>query len=408
VSLFWGVQVITDVIRVSLAVVAPTLMTLYGISPGTMGLVLSGWQWTYVGFLPLAGPIVDRFGAWMVLGVGSGVWGLATLALPLAGGSVVALFLLRALYGVGHCVRFPAQAWSVVRWFKPNERATAVGLCFSGGQVGLAVGTMISAFMLTQLGWQSVFYVIGFVSLLFTALWLVVYPERKIGRQMAMPEVQSSGDEARVSWSSLWRHRSVWGIILGQLGYLYAYFFFMTWWPSYLMMERHLTIPETGLFASLPFLMGIFGTLGGGWMGDFLIRRGFSRTASRKTMIGTGLTLVTLTMAAAAVAPQTWLSVTLLTLCMGCMRLITASANSAPMDLAPPNLVASLTAIQNSIGTISSLLVAILTGYIVEVTGTFVPALLLAGGMALMGAISYVVVVECYEPLPIKPGAASG
>lgn len=312
----------------------------------------------------------------MVLGVGSGVWGLATLALPLAGGSVVALFLLRALYGVGHCVRFPAQAWSIVRWFKPNERATAVGLCFSGGQVGLAVGTMISAFMLTQLGWQSVFYVIGFVSLLFTALWLVVYPERKIGCQMAMTEIQSSGDEARVSWSSLWRHRSVWGIILGQLGYLYAYFFFMTWWPSYLMMERHLTIPETGLFASLPFLMGILGTLGGGWMGDYLIRRGFSRTASRKTMIGTGLTLVTLTMAAAAVAP--------------------------------PNLVASLTAIQNSIGTISSLLVAILTGYIVEVTGTFVPALFLAGGMALMGAISYVVVVERYEPLPVKPGAASG
>jgi hypothetical protein len=84
------------------------------------------------------------------------------------------------------------------------------------------------------------------------------------------------------------------------------------------------------------------------------------------------------------------------------MRLVTASANSAPMDLAPPTLVASLTSIQNSIGTISSLLVSILTGYIVEVTGTFVPALLLAGGMALMGAISYVVVVERFETLPVN------
>lgn len=170
VSLFWGVQVMTDVIRVSLAVVAPTLMTVYGISPGTMGIILSGWQWTYVGFLPLAGPIVDRLGAWMVLGVGSGIWGLATLALPLAGGSVVALFLIRALYGFGHCVRFPSQAWSIVRWFEPNERATAVGFCFSGGQVGLALGAMSSALMLVQLGWQSVFYIIGFVSLSFTVL----------------------------------------------------------------------------------------------------------------------------------------------------------------------------------------------------------------------------------------------
>lgn len=138
-------------------------------------------------------------------------------------------------------------------------------------------------------------------------------------------------------------------------------------------------------------------------MGDYLIRRGFSRTASRKTMIGTGSTLVTMTMVGAAFAHQTWLSVTLLTLCMGCMRLITASANSAPMDdLAPPALVASLTSIQNSIGTISSLLVSILTGYIVGGTGTFIPALLLAGGMALMGAISYVVVVERFETLPMQ------
>ena len=83
------------------------------------------------------------------------------------------------------------------------------------------------------------------------------------------------------------------------------------------------------------------------------------------------------------------------------MRLITALANSAPMDLAPPALVASLTSIQNSIGPIIRLLVSILTGYIVEVTGTLIPALLLAGGMAIMGAISYVVVVERFETLPM-------
>ena len=232
-GLFWGVQVITDMIRVSLAVVAPALMTVYGISPGTMGIVLSGWQWTYVGVLPLAGPIVDRFGAWMVLGVGSGIWGLATLALPLAGGSAVALFLMRALYGFGHCVRFPAQAWSIVRWFNSNERAMGVGVCFSGGQVGLAIGTMISAFILVQLGWQEVFYIFGIVSLSFTVLWFFTYPEKKIGGQEPMTEVLSEPEQARISWSSLWRHRSVWGIIFGQLGYLYAYFFFMTWWPSY-------------------------------------------------------------------------------------------------------------------------------------------------------------------------------
>ncbi len=402
VGLFWFVQVFTDIIRVSLAVVAPTLMRQYEITHQVMGYILSGWNWTYVGFLPFAGPIVDRLGPWIVLGVGSTIWGLATLALPLAAG-VVSLFLLRALFGFGHCVRFPSQASAIARWFHPNQRATALGLCFSGGQVGLATGTMIAAFVLDRLGWQWVFYFMGSASLVFTLVWLVLYPEKKIGRQAAVQVDEEKGSEVpRIRWASLFTHRSVWGIVFGQMGYLYAYFFFITWLPSYLILEREMTVLETGIVASLPFWMGLVGTLTGGWVGDYLIRRGFSRTASRKTMIGVGLTLVTITMVAAAFATQTWLAVTLLTLCMGSMRLITASANSAPLDLAPPTVVASLTSIQNTIGTVSSMLVAIITGYIVGTTGSFVLALLVAGAMALGGALSYVFLVKSFEPLPIE------
>ncbi len=402
VGLFWLVQVFTDIIRVSLAVVAPTLMRQYEITPQVMGYILSGWNWTYVGFLPFAGPIVDRLGPWIVLGVGSTIWGLATLALPLAAG-VVSLFLLRALFGFGHCVRFPSQASAIARWFHPNQRATALGLCFSGGQVGLATGTMIAAFVLDRLGWQWVFYFMGSASLVFTLVWLVLYPEKKIGRQAAVQVDEEKGSEVpRIRWASLFTHRSVWGIVFGQMGYLYAYFFFITWLPSYLILEREMTVLETGIVASLPFWMGLVGTLTGGWVGDYLIRRGFSRTASRKTMIGVGLTLVTITMVAAAFATQTWLAVTLLTLCMGSMRLITASANSAPLDLAPPTVVASLTSIQNTIGTVSSMLVAIITGYIVGTTGSFVLALLVAGALALGGALSYVFLVKSFEPLPIE------
>jgi MFS family permease len=411
VGLFWFVQVFTDIIRVSFAVVAPALMNLYDITPQAMGYVLSAWNWTYVGFLPLAGPIVDRLGPWIVLGVGSTVWSLATLALPLAAG-VGSLFLMRALFGFGHSVRFPAQASAITRWFHPNQRATAVGFCFSGGQVGLATGTMITAFILDRLGWQWVFYCIGSASLLFTLIWFVLYPDKKMGRE-AVPEgegekEEKGSDTPQMRWVSLFTYRSVWGIVFGQVGYLYAYFFFVTWLPGYLILERGMTVLQTGIVASLPFWVGLVGTLTGGGVGDYLIRRGFSRTASRKTMIGVGLTLVTITMVAAAFASQTWLAVTLLTLCMGSMRLITASANSAPMDLAPFSLVASLTAIQNTIGVLSGTLVAVITGYIVGTTGSFVLALLVAGAMALVGALSYVFLVKSFEPLPIDVSHSVG
>ncbi len=291
------------------------------------------------GFSPLPGPLLTGSdpGSYWALAPPFGAWLHWLCLLQLA---VVSLFLLRALFGFGHCVRFPSQASAIARWFHPNQRATALGLCFSGGQVGLATGTMIAALVLDRLGWQWVFYFMGSASLVVTLVWLILYPEKKIGRQAAVQVDEEKGSEVpRIRWASLFTHRSVWGIVFGQMGYLYAYFFFITWLPSYLILEREMTVLETGIVASLPFWMGLVGTLTGGWVGDYLIRRGFSRTASRKTMIGVGLTLVTITMVAAAFATQTWLAVTLLTLCMGSMRLITASANSAPLDLAPPTVV---------------------------------------------------------------------
>ena len=405
VALFWGVQVVTDVIRVSLAVVAPVLMELYDISPSAMGYVLSGWNWAYTPSLLLVGPMVDRVGPWIALTIGAGSWSVATLALPLAT-TATSLFVMRFLFGAGHSVRFPAQSAAIARWFEPNQRATAVGLCFSGGQIGLAVGAILAALLLGRWGWQGVYYWIGGGSLLFTLVWLALYPDQKVGRQTAIKQGETQSETVRIPWLWLLRHRSVWGMVLGQMGYLYCYFFFVTWLPSYLILERGMSILETGIVASLPFWMGMIATLAGGATADYLIRRrGFSRTASRKTMIGVGLTLAMILMVGAAFAPQTWLAVTLLVLCMGCIRLISASANSTPMDLAPPRAVASFTSIQNFMGTMSGLLVAILSGYIKEATGSFFWALLIAGGMAMAGAISYVLVVDRFETIPIEPAS---
>ncbi|MEE8350269.1 MAG: MFS transporter [Acidobacteriota bacterium] len=402
VALFFGVQVVTDIIRVSLAVVAPVLMELYDISPSAMGYVLSGWNWAYTPSLLLVGPIIDRVGPWLALTVGAGSWSVATLALPLAT-TAGSLFVLRFLYGAAHSVRFPCQSSAIARWFEPHQRATAVGLCFSGGQAGLAIGAILTAFLLAHWGWQGVYFWIGGGSLLFTLVWLVLYPDKKVGRETAIKQGEPDRTAVKIPWLLLLRHRSIWGMVLGQMGYLYCYFFFVTWLPSYLIMERGMTILETGIVASLPFWMGMLGTLAGGALGDHLIRKGFSTTASRKTMIGVGLTAAMLLMVGAAFATQTWLAVSLLVLCMGCIRLISASANSTPMDLAPPMAVASFTSIQNFIGTMSGLLVAIISGYIKEATGSFTLALLVAGGMALVGALSYVLVVDRFETLSLEP-----
>ena len=137
-------------------------------------------------------------------------------------------------------------------------------------------------------------------------------PRQKGGRQTAIKRGETETAVVKIPWLLLLRHRSVWGMVFGQMGYLYCYFFFVTWLPSYLIMERGMTILETGIVASLPFWMGMVATVTGGAVGDALIRRGFSRTASRKTHDRHGTDASHDPHDQCGLCPQTWLAVTLL------------------------------------------------------------------------------------------------
>jgi len=409
VALLWGSHFITFVIRISLGIVAPTLISLYGISPTTMGLILSGYSWFYMASLLPIGFLVDRFGPFLVMGYGSLVWGLATIAFPLVTVSVF-FFLMRGMFGAGHSMMIPGGAAALSHWVGRDQRALAVGLTFAGGTMGLAFGSPTAALLLDRFGWQWVFYIIGTASLFFSLAWFLLYPlERQGPGTTPDQEEKPATEKDRVNWGTLLRHRSTWGIALGQVGYLYGYFFFVTWLPGYLVMERGMTVLRTGLVASLPFLVGMLGTIGGGVLGDFLIRKGVNPTVARKAIIGSGLTGSTIMIVSAAFAQETWLAVLLLTLCMGSLRLTTASSNSIPIDLAPPQATASLASIQSLGGNTGGLIAPILTGYIVDVTGSFQLALIVAGGMALMSACAYVFLVGRIEPweLASKPESAT-
>jgi len=401
-GLLFGTQLFSFMIRFAFSVAAPALMALYHLSPKTMGYILSGWNWSYTAGLPFIGLIVDRFGPYIVLGLGSLVWGVSTIALPIPA-SAPSLFLMRMIFGFAQTPLIPAGATAVSRGFGIHERARVIAIAFAGNQVGLALAATIAAFILATLGWPAVFYCIGVGSLLLTLAWFRFYPDKRIGR-VHTPELRNS---APPTWLSLFRHRSTWGMAFGQMGYLYAYFFFVSWLPGYLILERKMTLLQSGIAAALPFWAGLFGTLGGGWLADYLIQHGISTTVSRKSIIAGGLSVSTVLMITAAYVEQSWLSVTLLTVCIGFLRLATGSVNSVPIDLAPRLMVGSLTAIQNFFGSIGGLLAPIVTGYLVNATGSFALSFVVAGGMALFGAVSYVFIVGDIGPTR-RPASSAG
>jgi ACS family glucarate transporter-like MFS transporter len=404
VLFLWGAMLFTHMIRYAFSIAAPTLMLLYHLSPKTMGYILSGWNWSYTGTLFFIGPLVDRFGPWIVMGVGSVIWGFSTLALPLAS-AAVSLFLMRMIFGFGHSMLFPSVATSVSRNFGAQERARAIAVAHSGNPVGLALGALVAAYILARLGWQAVFYGLGGASLLWTLAWFYSYPDRSIGRQGARAPSTKASEPQRIRWRSLFRYRSTWGIALGQMGYLYAYYFFVSWLPAYLVLDRKMTVLKSGAVAALPFWAGVLCTLAGGWLGDYLIQRGVSPTVSRKSIIGIGLAAATIMVIAAVFTRQIWMAVTFLTLSVASLRTTTASVNSLPIDLAPASAVGSLTAIQNLFGNLAGMLAPIVTGYLVNSSGSFVGSFAVAGAMALFGAVSFVFIIGNVEGQRIKPSA---
>jgi MFS family permease len=406
VSLLWGAMVSSYMIRYAVGVVGATLMTLYHLSPKTMGFVLSGWNWSYTPAQFLVGPVIDRFGPWLVMGVGSAVWGLATIALPLAN-SAGSIFAMRAIFGLGTSVLLPGTVCAISRTFGARERTRAISFAFSGNQMGLALGGAIGVVILSRLGWQAVFYCLGGASLVGTALWFLFYPDKRVGKAPGLSTAHDAG-ERRASLWSLFRYRSTWGLALGQMGYLYAYFFFISWLPEYLILDRKMTLLKSGFVGSLPFSVGILGTLGGGWLGDYFIRNGMTVTRSRKSILGAGLAAAALLMMLITSVQRDWLAVALLILCMVSLRMTTGSSNSLPIDLAPPSMVGSLAAIQDLFGSFGGLLAPIVTGYTVSATGSFFASFAIAGAMTLMGASSFVFLTgDLDRGLPLT-SAASG
>jgi len=418
VGFYWAAWLFSYAIRYALGIVAPILMQVYHIAPRTMGYILSGWTWSYTAGILVMGPLVDRFGAWIVTGAGSAVWGVSTVALPLAL-DPSSLFLIRLLFGLGHSVLIAGTAASISREFGGKERARAVATAYSGNQVGLAASATVAAFILAQAGWKAVFYWIGGTSLLFTLAWFVFYPDKQIGTSAVQPGPAQPGpaqpdparpDPARPddvrpwnSWVAFFGHRSTWGIALGQMGYLYALGVFVSWLPAYLVLERKMTVLKSGMVSALPFWVGIVATLAGGWLGDYLVKRGVSTTRSRKSIIGTGLIAATVFVSSAAVVQQTWLAVALITLCVGSLRMTTGSVNALPIDLAVRSAVGALSSIQNFFGNIGAVLAPIVTGYLVSSTGSFTIALVVAGGMATVGAAAYIFILGDVGPSQLGP-----
>jgi len=233
-------------------------------------------------------------------------------------------------------------------------------------------------------GWRWMFAIMGIAGLAIAAIWFLVYRDPDEANFTAgETHYLTDGEEPRLGnpvtlaeWLHLFRLRNTWGLVLGFLGVVYMGWLYLAWLPGYLEMQRHMSIPKTGIVAAIPFAFGVIGSIAGGWIADRLMQRGFSPVNSRKVPVIVGLMGMVIFTVIAAETPSDTVAVGAISAAL----MFGASASGMSWALAsvaaPAHCTASLGAIQNFGGYLGGALAPTVTGFIVQTTGSFTPALL--------------------------------
>ena len=397
--------------RSAISVSLPFMSEDLSLSPAQQGLVLSAFSWSYALMQIPAGRLIDRFGERLMFGASVLVWSLFT-GLTAFASSFGVLMGLRLGLGVGEAGAYPSSAKTVSRWFPLRERGRATSVYDSGARIGSAAATPIIAGIIAVWGWHAVFIIAFVLGALWTAGWWALYrhPETFGGVNAAELTVINEGravasvtgvKEKAMPLGQLLRYRTVWAMMLGFFCVNFMVTFFLTWFPSYLVDERGFDLLKLGVFGAIPPIAAILGSWIGGLTGDYLLARGWSVTRARKTCLVTGMLLCSV-ISLAAVAPQAWQALTLMSISYAAAAFTIVTIWCLPTDVAPTGTVASLGGTQNFFSNIGSSLSPIVVGALYGATGSFQAPLLLAGGMAIAGALIFGLMLRRVEPL-VKP-----
>jgi ACS family D-galactonate transporter-like MFS transporter len=382
-----------------------------------MGLVLSAFFWTYA-FLQLpAGWFIDKVGVRVSLALAVGWWSVFTMATGVSRG-VTQLVGTRLLLGVGEAAAIPSFAKVAFNWFPRRERGLACSLFDCGSRVGSAVSLPLVAWLIASVGWRGSFLITGLLGIVWTAAWWFIYRDPERYRAIAPEAVDALlaergkpvkvTPETKISWLDLFRYRSIWGIMIGMFCLNFAIYFFITWFPSYLLQVRGFSLASLGTFGMIPALLAIPGGWLGGYVSDLLFKRGWSATKARKTCLVGGM-LMSSSIALSVFVETPAACVAFFALAYASLSFAGANVWVLVGEIAPtPGHVASIGGIQNFAGNLAGIIITTFTGIMLTITqGSFIVPLSVAGALCLVGAFSYLFIVGKVEPLPLLPARSA-
>ena len=400
--------------RTNLSVAAAALSKDLQLSSVQLGYLFSAFGWTYAALQIPGGILVDRFSSRLLYAFCLITWSAMTLMQGVVKG-FGSLFGLRLAIGIFEAPSYPINNRVVTAWFPDNERASAIAVYTCGQFLGLALITPLLITVQSHLGWRGLFIVTGIVGIVWGLVWYRFYrnPTDHPGANEAeLTHIENGGGiinrkisdtgKQKFEWQNLKKvlsYRKLWGIYIGQFAVNSTLWFFLTWFPTYLVEYRGLNFLKSGFLASVPFLAAFAGLLTSGLLSDYLLKKGVSVNIARKAPVIFGLLLSASIIGANYVDSTSWIIFFMALAFFGNgFATITWVFVST---LAPKELIGLTGGVFNFIGNLASVVIPIVIGHLVS-NGNFEPALFFIGSVTLIGAGSYIFIVGKIERIEDK------
>jgi ACS family glucarate transporter-like MFS transporter len=390
----------------------------FGLSAIQLGYILSAFSWAYVvGQIP-GGLILDRYGTKAVYGVTLVLWSLSTFLMGVVGkfgvtttAAVTVFFFLRLLLGLIEAPSFPANARVAAMWFPKSERGRASSLFASAQYFAVGIFSPLAGWLVSQFGWPWPFFVLGTVGFIAFFVWQgFMYEPRRHpmlskseldyivagGALIDVDDAKELSSKTRLTGGivkALVSNRMLWCAYIGQYCAIALSYFFITWFPVYLVQARGMTILNAGFATVAPSLFGFLGGISGGIVSDWLITRGWSVSWARKLPYIVGM-LVAATLVLAAKSDSNVMVVAFMSFAFFGKGVAAGAGTWAVVsDTAPKEAIGLAGSIFNCVGNIAGIVTPIVFGYIVAATGGYETGLYFVGAHCIVAAFLFAFVM---------------
>jgi MFS transporter, ACS family, hexuronate transporter len=368
--------------RQVLGLLAPMLQVKIGWSEAQYAAIGTSFLIAYAfGLLFLSG-LIDRIGTRLGYAVAISIWSLAAVSHSLAR-SALGFGIARFGLGFGESGSFPASIKTIAEWFPKKERALATGIFNSGANAGATIAPLVVPWIALHLGWQFAFLFTGAFSAIWIVCWLTIYrrpqDEKRIS-QRELDHILSDPPDppAKIAWAHLLTYRQTWAFVLGKFLTDPIWWFFLFWLPKFLSTTHGLSLHGLGLPLIVIYNAATVGSISGGWLAARWMQAGWTLNRARKTAMLVCAIAVVPVMFAVRIR-SLWGAVAVISLAAAAHQGWSANLFTLASDMFPRNVVASVVGIGTFGGAIGGALIATLTGFLLQVTHSYVPIFLIAG-----------------------------